>query len=142
MSPEALEDAIEDRFPGNVTRLSTIVEILIILIQNFINKNPINCILLHKFLTFLLNFDHFHNFLHIFTKKNSTISKITLATLIAGPAVQPNTFVPLMLRKPDDRRQLTQRWRFTEDGKLMCTHRGLYVQAKDGFSGFHRGKTK
>ena len=67
--------------------------------------------------------------------------KNNLVLDIAGPAVQPNTFVPLMLRKPDDRRQLTQRWRFTEDGKLMCTHRGLYVQAKDGFSGFHRGKT-
>ena len=37
-------------------------------------------------------------------------------------------------------RQLTQRWRFTEDGKLMCTHRGLYVQAKDGFSGLQLGE--
>ena len=61
---------------------------------------------------------------------------------IAGPAVQPNIFVPLMLRKPDERRQLTQRWRFTEDGKLMCTHRGLYVQAKDGFTGLKKGLLK
>ena len=36
--------------PGNVT----IVEILKILVQNFIDKNPINCILLHKFSLFYL----------------------------------------------------------------------------------------
>lgn len=58
---------------------------------------------------------------------------------IAGPAVQPNSCVPLMLRKPDDRRQLTQKWRFTDDGRLMCAHRGLYVQAKDGFTGVQKG---
>ena len=58
---------------------------------------------------------------------------------IAGPAVQPNTYVPLMLRKPEERRQLTQKWRFTEDGRLMCAHRGLYVQAKDGFCGLKKG---
>merc|ERR1719367_449833 len=58
---------------------------------------------------------------------------------IAGPAVQPNSHVPLMLRKPDDRRQLTQRWRFTEGGRLMCSHHGLFVQAKDGFMGLRGG---
>ena len=58
---------------------------------------------------------------------------------IAGPAVQPHTYVPLMLRKPEERRQLTQKWRFTEDGRLMCAHRGLYVQAKDGFCGLKKG---
>ena len=49
---------------ADMTRLSAIVEILKILIQN-----PMNCILLYfiAFLkTFLLNFDHFHNFFHIF----------------------------------------------------------------------------
>ncbi len=45
-----------------------------------------------------------------------------------------------MLRKSDERRALTQRWRFTEDGRLMSTHNGLYVQAKDGFMGMHRGE--
>jgi hypothetical protein len=44
-----------------------------------------------------------------------------------------------MLRKPDERRQLTQRWRFTEGGRLMSSHHGLYVQAKDGFMGLKRG---
>ena len=58
---------------------------------------------------------------------------------IAGPAVQPNSHVPLMLRKPDERRQLTQRWRFTEGGRLMCSHHGLFVQAKDGFMGLRGG---
>ena len=51
---------------GNVTRLSTIVEILKILFQNFIDKNPINCISLHKFSLFYLNFYHFHNFFFAF----------------------------------------------------------------------------
>ena len=49
------EDEERDSFhiPGNVTRFSTFVEILKILIQNFfINKNPINYVLLHKFSIF------------------------------------------------------------------------------------------
>ena len=40
---------------------------------------------MHKFSLFLLNFDHFHNFFHIFTK-NSTISKNTLVILFPGGA--------------------------------------------------------
>ena len=59
---------------------------------------------------------------------------------IAGTAVQPQSHVPLMLRKPDERRQLTQRWKFTEEGRLVCSHRGLCVQAKDGFMGLVAGK--
>jgi vacuolar protein sorting-associated protein 13D len=58
---------------------------------------------------------------------------------IAGPAVQPDDFVPLMLRRSDARRSLTQQWRFTEDGRLCCQHSGLYVQAKDGHLGLHVG---
>ncbi|XP_071747088.1 intermembrane lipid transfer protein VPS13D [Lepeophtheirus salmonis] len=49
---------------------------------------------------------------------------------IAGPAVQPHAYIPLVLRKADDRRRLTQRWKFTNNGRLMCEHKGLYVQAK------------
>ena len=59
---------------------------------------------------------------------------------IAGTAVQPHSYTPLMLRKPDERRQLTQRWKFTHDGRLTCSHRALYVQAKDGFMGLVAGK--
>ena len=58
---------------------------------------------------------------------------------IAGTAVQPQSYTPLMLRKPDERRQLTQRWKFTDDGRLVSAHRGLYVQAKDGFMGLVAG---
>lgn len=75
------------------------------------------------------------------TASHQEMMRKSLVLDIAGPAVQPNKYVPLMLRKPDERRQLTQKWRFTDDGRLMCAHRGLYVQAKDGFSGFKRGKT-
>ena len=60
---------------------------------------------------------------------------------IAGPAVQPQSYVPLMLRRPDERRQLTQKWKFTDDGRLVCAHPGLFVQAKDGFAGMAGGKT-
>ena len=59
---------------------------------------------------------------------------------IAGPAVQPHSYVPLMLRRPDERRQLTQKWKFTQEGRLVCAHPGLFVQAKDGFSGIAGGK--
>ena len=59
---------------------------------------------------------------------------------IAGPADRPDSFTPLMLRKPDPRRTLTQTWRFTEDGRLCCQHSGLYVQAKEGYLGLSPGK--
>merc|ERR1719282_946975 len=59
---------------------------------------------------------------------------------IGGPAIKPDQFAPLMLRKPDPRRSLTQTWRFTEDGRLCCQHSGLYVQAKDGYLGLSGGR--
>lgn len=59
---------------------------------------------------------------------------------IAGPALQPVEYTPLMLRKPDPRRQLTQTWRFTEDGRLCCGHNNVFVQAKDGFYGVRQGE--
>ena len=52
-----------------VTRIFTIVEILKILIQNIINKNPINICFITFFNFLKLDFDHFHNFFHIFYKK-------------------------------------------------------------------------
>ena len=58
---------------------------------------------------------------------------------IAGPAPQPSEYTPLMLRKPDERRKLTQTWRFTEDGRLCCLHSNMFVQAKDGFLGLTTG---
>ena len=56
----------------------------------------------------------------------------TLVLDVAGPGDVPSamvTTVPLMLRKPDPQRSLTQHWRFTEDGRLCCQHPDLYVQA-------------
>ena len=73
----------------------------------------------------------------------SQLSTVTGLVLdIAGPAVQPHSYVPLMLRRPDERRQLTQKWKFTQEGRLVCAHPGLFVQAKDGFSGIAGGKIK
>ena len=59
---------------------------------------------------------------------------------IAGPSDKPDNFAPLMLRKPDLKRSLTQTWRFTEDGRLSCQHSFLHVQAKDGYLGLSVGK--
>ncbi|KAL7638274.1 UNVERIFIED_CONTAM: hypothetical protein RMT77_010838 [Armadillidium vulgare] len=59
---------------------------------------------------------------------------------IAGPAPLPSEYTPLVLRKPDVRRSLTQTWRFTEDGRLCCEHPNMYVQAKDGFLGLASGR--
>ena len=41
------------------TRISTFVEILKTKFRKLDNKNRMNCILLYKFLPFVLNFDHF-----------------------------------------------------------------------------------
>ena len=75
-------------------------------------------------------------------------SKIEIQVMIQHSSLHPNfpiesrlcSYVPLMLRKPDERRGLTQRWRFTEGGRLMCSHHGLFVQAKDGFMGLRGGE--
>lgn len=73
-------------------------------------------------------------------KKSPEASMRNILVLdIGGQAVQPKHCVPLMLRKPDERRQLTQHWRFTEDGRMMCDHHGLFVQAQDGFPGLRQG---
>ncbi|XP_064107510.1 intermembrane lipid transfer protein VPS13D-like isoform X2 [Macrobrachium nipponense] len=72
------------------------------------------------------------------SKKARKASNI-LVLDIAGPAPQPTEYTPLMLRKPDERRRLTQTWRFTEDGRLCCIHVNMFVQAKDGFLGLSPG---
>ncbi|TRY62990.1 hypothetical protein TCAL_03981 [Tigriopus californicus] len=73
-------------------------------------------------------------------KKSPEVTMRNILVLdISGHAVQPKHCVPLMLRKPDERRKLTQYWRFTKDGRMMCDHHGLYVQAQDGFLGLQQG---
>ncbi|XP_074028701.1 vacuolar protein sorting 13D [Leptinotarsa decemlineata] len=69
-----------------------------------------------------------------------TQSRNTILVLdIEGTAPQPNTYSKLMLRRIDPRRRSTQKWRFTEDGKLCCDHYNMCVQALDGFYGLRPG---
>ncbi|XP_056631377.1 intermembrane lipid transfer protein Vps13D [Diorhabda sublineata] len=58
---------------------------------------------------------------------------------IENTAPQPNTYLRLMLRRVDPRRQSTQKWRFTEDGRLRCDHYNMCVQAMDGSYGLREG---
>ncbi|KAG5879440.1 hypothetical protein JTB14_025696 [Gonioctena quinquepunctata] len=58
---------------------------------------------------------------------------------IEGTAPQPNTYSRLMLRRIDPRRQSTQKWKFTDDGKLRCDHYNMCVQSMDGFYGLRPG---
>ncbi|CAG9818576.1 unnamed protein product [Phaedon cochleariae] len=58
---------------------------------------------------------------------------------IESTAPQPNTYSRLMLRRIDPRRKSTQKWRFTEDGRLCCDHCNMCVQAVDGFYGLRPG---
>ncbi|ELT97897.1 hypothetical protein CAPTEDRAFT_149660 [Capitella teleta] len=55
-------------------------------------------------------------------------------------APQPSKEMALTLRKPDERRQSTQTWHFTKDGRLCCgAGDRLCVQAKDGVFGLRDG---
>ncbi|KAJ8920133.1 hypothetical protein NQ315_011790 [Exocentrus adspersus] len=58
---------------------------------------------------------------------------------IENTAPQPNTYSRLMLRRIDPRRRSTQKWRFTEEGRLCCDHCNMCVQAQDGFYGLRPG---
>lgn len=52
---------------------------------------------------------------------------------------QPKQFVHLVVRAPNKQRKLTQTWSFTSDGRLMCEHTTMCVQAKGGFFGLRPG---
>nr|CAI5831310.1 unnamed protein product [Callosobruchus analis] len=58
---------------------------------------------------------------------------------IESTAPQPNNYSRLMLRRIDPRRRSTQKWRFTEEGRLCCDHHNMCVQAMDGFYGLRAG---
>lgn len=58
---------------------------------------------------------------------------------IAGLGPEPKEYTELMLRKPDERRRLTQTWHFTDDGRLCCELPNMFVQPRDGFVGLRRG---
>lgn len=73
-------------------------------------------------------------------KRSSSVESDRVLVLdIADIGSSPNTYVGLILRKPDQRRSSTQTWKFTEDGRLCCQHRNLYVQPKDGLHGLRPG---
>ncbi|XP_051961416.1 intermembrane lipid transfer protein VPS13D-like [Xyrauchen texanus] len=58
---------------------------------------------------------------------------------IAGlAAVTNNSYEPLMLRRPDNRRSTTQTWHFSS-GMLTCGLPRLVVQVRGGVSGLHDG---
>lgn len=58
---------------------------------------------------------------------------------IESTAPQPNTYTRLTLRRIDPRRQSTQKWRFTDNGRLCCDHNNMCVQVMDGFYGLRTG---
>lgn len=46
----------------------------------------------------------------------------------------------LTIAFPNPQRRYTQRWRFTNDGRLMCEHKNLCVQPKGGLAGLRAGE--
>jgi vacuolar protein sorting-associated protein 13D len=58
--------------------------------------------------------------------------KNALVLDISTQCALPGEYIPLMLRKIDARRALTQTWTFTSDGRLCCGHSNLFVQSRDG----------
>ncbi|XP_055636021.1 intermembrane lipid transfer protein Vps13D isoform X3 [Toxorhynchites rutilus septentrionalis] len=54
-------------------------------------------------------------------------------------ALQPMQFIGLVVRPANKLRKSTQTWRFTEEGRLMCEHSNMCVQAKDGIFGLRAG---
>lgn len=58
---------------------------------------------------------------------------------IAAVCPQPGEFTPLMLRKQDARRHLTQTWKFTPDGRLCCGYANLCVQSEGNHLGLRSG---
>ncbi|XP_033641822.1 vacuolar protein sorting-associated protein 13D-like isoform X2 [Asterias rubens] len=57
---------------------------------------------------------------------------------IADLAAHPNSFMPLVMRKSDERRKGTQTW-FPHEGRLLCHLGGLAVQANGGIMGLREG---
>lgn len=54
-------------------------------------------------------------------------------------APQPTQYINLVVRPANKQRRSTQTWRFTEEGRLMCEHSNMCVQARDGFFGLRPG---
>ncbi|XP_076466689.1 LOW QUALITY PROTEIN: intermembrane lipid transfer protein VPS13D-like [Babylonia areolata] len=58
---------------------------------------------------------------------------------ISDIAPQPGRPVPLVLKKPDERRRSTQTWRFTQDGMLCCHAGAMCIQTINGVEGLQDG---
>lgn len=52
---------------------------------------------------------------------------------------QPLGYVNLIVSPANPQRRFTQTWNFTEDGRLMCEHSNMCVQARGGFYGLRPG---
>ncbi|XP_050076311.1 intermembrane lipid transfer protein Vps13D [Anopheles maculipalpis] len=52
---------------------------------------------------------------------------------------QPMQCIGLVVRPANRQRRSTQTWHFTEDGRLMCEHSNMCVQARGGFFGLRAG---
>lgn len=52
---------------------------------------------------------------------------------------QPMQYVALKVRELNPQRRSTQTWAFTEDGRLMCHHANMCVQAANGMFGLRHG---
>lgn len=52
-------------------------------------------------------------------------------------APQPLKDTCLVVRSANKQRRSTQTWRFTEEGRLMCEHSNMCVQARGGFFGLN-----
>uniref|UniRef100_A0A8W7P8Q1 UBA domain-containing protein n=1 Tax=Anopheles coluzzii TaxID=1518534 RepID=A0A8W7P8Q1_ANOCL len=52
---------------------------------------------------------------------------------------QPMQYIALVVRPANRQRRSTQTWHFTEDGRLMCEHSNMCVQARGGFFGLRAG---
>lgn len=54
-------------------------------------------------------------------------------------APQPMNYSPLVVRSANKQRRSTQTWNFTEEGRLMCEHSNMCVQARGGVFGLRPG---
>lgn len=69
-------------------------------------------------------------------KKSSAAPRLVLDL---EKAPQPKNYVPLVVRPANKQRRSTQTWNFTEEGRLMCEHANMCVQARGGFFGLRPG---
>lgn len=69
--------------------------------------------------------------------KKSSMSPRLVLDLEKAP--QPMNYIPLVVRPVNKQRHSTQTWNFTEEGRLMCEHSNMCVQARGGFFGLRPG---